>query len=97
LGGQQIDAERGELGAVTVTQTTWRTIISGVHGSCGEKKNGFIFYKIIISIYRDVYDALMGTIGIRTLFFTNSLIWSMGKCSYFNINYFMFYNTVIYR
>lgn len=42
LGGQQVDAERGELGAVPVTQTTRRTIVSGVHGTCG-KRDDFFF------------------------------------------------------
>jgi len=38
LGGQQVDAERGELGAVTVTQTARRTKVSGVHGPCGKRR-----------------------------------------------------------
>jgi len=49
LGGQQVDAERGELGAVPVAQTTRRTIVSGVHGACG-KQDDFHFFN-----YKNLY------------------------------------------
>lgn len=46
LGGQQVDAERSELGAIPVTQTTRRTIVSSVHGTCG-KRDDFLYFLII--------------------------------------------------
>lgn len=80
LGGQQVDAERGELGAVSVAQTTRRTIVSGVHGTCG-KREDFIFFncKICISISLDVYDEFVA--WVRTSFFANVEYTARGRAS----------------
>jgi len=46
--GQKVDAERGELGAVTVVQTVRRTVVSGMHSSCG--KTCFNLFCLVIHI-----------------------------------------------
>lgn len=55
LGGQQIDAERGELGSVTVTQTTRWTIVSGMHGSYGNDQIVFLFIPMCYMFYAGIF------------------------------------------